>query len=131
MTDNAVADVASPVKAYGDIVCSGDGATYLVVSERCATAPFKYGEARIAAEVLNYLASTYSQHYVGRDNVQSIDLINSSGHLVGFCVGDIIKYASRLGKKKGQARKDLLKIIHYAVFLLSMASLDEIKGVSE
>jgi hypothetical protein len=41
-----------------------------------------------------------------------------AGHGVGFCVGNIIKYAQRYGKKGGYNRKDLMKIIHYAIFLL-------------
>ena len=81
-------------------------------------APFKYGELEILQEIGNYLASTYGAHYVGQDNIQSMDLILSQGHGTGFCVGNILKYAARYGKKKGFNRDDVLKVIHYAIFLL-------------
>jgi len=34
-------------------------------------------------------------------------------------MGNIMKYAMRYGKKNGKDYKDLLKIIHYAIILLS------------
>jgi Protein of unknwon function (DUF3310) len=83
--------------------------------------PFKYDEVRILKELRDYIEASYDQsqnHYVGEDNVQAMDLIAASGHGIGFCVGDLIKYSSRYGKKKGQERKDIFKILHYAMFLL-------------
>ena len=50
--------------------------------------------------------------------VQSIDSIAAAGHARGFCMGSIQKYAARQGKKKGEERKDLFKILHYAIFAL-------------
>ena len=41
-----------------------------------------------------------------------------AGHGVGFTVGNIMKYAQRYGKKNGYERKDIMKIIHYAIMLL-------------
>lgn len=79
---------------------------------------YKYDEDKILDEMKRYVDSTYSEHYSGQTGVQTLDLIIASGHGVGFCVGDIIKYASRYGKKGGHNRKDLLKIIHYGMFLL-------------
>lgn len=81
---------------------------------------FKYDEKKILSELGEYVASTYGQHYVGDDNIQAVDLIMASGHGIGFFIGDIIKYASRYGKKKGQERKDILKILHYGMFLLHL-----------
>lgn len=81
--------------------------------------PFvKYNEIALLDEIQEYVLSTYGKHYVGEDNVQAMDLIISSGHGVGFTVGNIMKYVSRYGKKKGFNRDDVLKIIHYALFLL-------------
>jgi hypothetical protein len=79
---------------------------------------WKYSEGRILCELESYLASTYGQHYVGVDNTQTMDLIGSMGHGRSFAIGNIIKYASRQGKKRGQERADILKILHYAMFLL-------------
>jgi hypothetical protein len=36
----------------------------------------------------------------------------------GFCMGNIIKYAKRYGKKAGKNELDLLKIMHYTIILL-------------
>ena len=41
-----------------------------------------------------------------------------SGHGEGFCIGNIMKYAQRYGKKNGKDRKDLLKVIHYGIMAL-------------
>ena len=85
---------------------------------------WKYSEGRILCELESYLASTYGQHYVGEDNVQVMDLIGSMGHGRSFAIGNIIKYASRQGKKRGQERADILKILHYAIFLLHFQDIE-------
>jgi hypothetical protein len=41
-----------------------------------------------------------------------------AGYAEGFCMGNIQKYWKRYGKKEGKNRKDLLKIIHYAIIML-------------
>ena len=37
----------------------------------------------------------------------------------------MLKYAQRYGKKDGRNRKDLLKIIHYAIIMLHVHDLNE------
>ena len=37
---------------------------------------------------------------------------------LAFCIGNIMKYAQRYGKKGGKNRADLLKVLHYALFML-------------
>lgn len=80
--------------------------------------PYKYNEPALIEEVRQYIANTYSGHYVGEDNIQSLDLIIATGHATGFNIGNVLKYGSRYGKKKGYNRDDLLKVIHYAIFEL-------------
>ena len=63
-----------------------------------------------------YIDKTYEQHYAS-GNIQATEFIFDSQHGAGFCIGNIIKYAQRYGKKNGQNPDDLLKIIHYAVML--------------
>ena len=41
------------------------------------------------------------------------------GHGTGFCMGNILKYAQRYGKKEGRNKNDLMKVIHYAIIQLS------------
>jgi len=87
--------------------------------------PFKYNETKLLQEFKDYLLNTYRGHYVGKENIQSLDLIFASDRGEGFCIGNILKLAARYGKKNGKNRADLLKILHYA--LLSMFLLDKEK----
>jgi hypothetical protein len=79
---------------------------------------FKYSEERILKELTDYISSTYNQHYsAGDDAVQTLDLIEACGDGESFCRSNILKYASRYDKK-GTARRDIMKILHYAVLLM-------------
>ena len=78
---------------------------------------FKYNEGLILDELFNYIQKTYGSHY--GDKVQAQDLIISSGHAEGFYIGNIIKYASRYGKKNGHNKDDLMKVLHYAVLAMN------------
>ena len=79
---------------------------------------WKYGEEEILKELSDYISGTYNQHYsAGTDRVQTLDLIEACGDGESFCRSNILKYASRYDKK-GTARRDILKILHYAVLLL-------------
>lgn len=90
------------------------------------TVPYKYSEDKTLAEMQKYVDKTYSSHYSGKKNIQVLELIVDRGHGVGFCVGAIIKYAYRYGLKGGHNRADILKMIHYAMFLLHIH--DETQG---
>lgn len=86
---------------------------------------FKYSEDRILREVREYVEKTYNEHYaVGGKGIQTTEFIIDNGHGVGFTVGNIIKYAQRYGKKEGRNRKDILKVIHYAIMLLHVHDLE-------
>jgi len=77
---------------------------------------YKYNEDNALADIKSYIDSTYTQHYSGK--YQATDMIIDAGHGSGFCIGNIMKYAKRYGKKDGYNKKDLLKIIHYAIIQL-------------
>ena len=80
--------------------------------------PFKYNEEEIVKELLEYIRGTYKQHYsAGDDKIQTLDLIEACGDGEPFCRSNILKYASRYDKK-GTARRDIMKILHYAVLLM-------------
>jgi len=79
---------------------------------------YKYSEEKILNELKEYITSTYRQHYsAGNDQIQTLDLIEACGDGEAFCRSNILKYASRYDKK-GTARRDIIKILHYAVLLL-------------
>jgi len=81
--------------------------------------PWKYNEEAIVKELLEYIRGTYNQHYsAGDQQIQTLDLIEACGDGEAFCRSNILKYASRYDKK-GTARRDILKILHYAVLLMN------------
>lgn len=91
--------------------------------DKAPKVPFKYDEAALLKEFQEYVAATYKGHYIGEDNIQSLDLIFALGMGKDFCKGNGIKYLARAGKKEGQERADLLKTLHYT--LLSLYLFDK------
>jgi hypothetical protein len=83
---------------------------------------WKYNEEQILKDISEYVVSTYGSHYVGSEqgyeDIQTIDLAASKGLSADFCQVNILKYGSRYGQKNGRNKRDLLKVIHYAMLLL-------------
>ncbi len=80
---------------------------------------WKYNEEDILNELRDYISNTYKQHYsAGDDKIQTLDLIEACGDGEAFCRSNILKYASRYDKK-GSARMDIMKVLHYAVLLMN------------
>ncbi|NBW34127.1 MAG: DUF3310 domain-containing protein [Cytophagia bacterium] len=78
---------------------------------------YKYSEDRLLEELRDYIDATYDQHY-SQNKFQATEFIMDSGHGDGFCIGNIMKYAQRYGKKDGYNRKDLFKVLHYGIMAL-------------
>ena len=80
---------------------------------------YKYSENQYVAELKEYIDETYGLHY-SRDKFQATEFIIDGGHGTGFCIGNVLKYAQRYGKKgtREDARKDLMKVLHYAILQL-------------
>lgn len=80
---------------------------------------YKYKEDVYINELMTYIDNTYGEHY-SRNKFQATEFIIDSGHGTGFCVGNVLKYAQRYGRKgtPDDWRKDLMKVIHYAVIQL-------------
>jgi hypothetical protein len=80
---------------------------------------WKYNEEEILNQLRDYISKTYQQHYsAGDDKIQTLDLIEACGDGEAFCRSNILKYASRYDKK-GSARMDIMKVLHYAVLLMN------------
>lgn len=81
--------------------------------------PWKYNEEEIVRELLQYIRGTYGQHYAANDqNIQTLDFIEAShGDGEAFARDNILKYTSRYDKK-GTPKRDIMKIMHYAVLLM-------------
>ena len=80
---------------------------------------YKYSEDKVLNELKEYIDSTYDEHY-SQNKYQATEFILDIGHGAGFCIGNILKYAQRYGKKgtEDDHRKDLLKVLHYAIIAL-------------
>jgi len=77
----------------------------------------KYEEDKGIKDLQEYVTSTYNGHYTTKgSNVQTLDLIESVGDAPSFCRSNAIKYLSRY-EKKGQAKRDILKAMHYCLLL--------------
>ena len=99
-----------------------DGFTLHVTEEKPMAHYFKYHEEEILKDIKEYVSRTYQGHYTGKSheyrNVQTLDLMAAKELASGFCQANILKYGSRYGNKDGNNKKDLMKVIHYAMLLL-------------
>ena len=90
---------------------------------------YKFDEDGALDELRDYIDSTYAGHYA-TDKYQATDIIIDSGFGEGFCMGNIIKYGKRYGRKNGKNRDDIMKILHYAIIMLHVQGQendDEVK----
>ena len=95
---------------------------------------YKFNEGQIIQDLKNYIDKTYESHYANGVKRQATEIIIDQGHGTGFCMGNILKYAQRYGKKEGRNKNDLLKVIHYAIIQLSQdhyKSLEEVLNTKE
>ena len=76
---------------------------------------FKYEEDKLLKEIYKYIEKTYEGHY-SNGQVQTLDIIESVGDAEAFCRSNAIKHLSRYDKK-GQAKRDILKALHYSLLL--------------
>lgn len=83
---------------------------------------YKYGEGELLKEVKKYIDSTYSEHYAG--DIQPGEFMMSLGIGTEYFTGNVIKYASRYGRKEGFNKKDMMKVIHYAIMTLHASNQD-------
>ena len=88
---------------------------------------YRFGEDVSIQKITEYVNSTYSQHYVGKQSLQTIDVWESLGSLETTSRDTALKYLMRYGKKDGRNEKDLLKAIHYIILMMYSASNNEDK----
>ncbi len=84
---------------------------------------YKYDEDAILTDLHEYIDSTYDEHY-SKSKYQATEFIIDGGHGEGFCIGNIMKYAQRYGKKNGKDRRDLLKVLHYGIIALHVHDME-------
>ena len=86
---------------------------------------YKHNEGALIKELHSYIDSTYDQHY-SLNQYQATEFIIDAGHGEGFCIGNVLKYAQRYGKKGGKNRADLLKVLHYAIIQLYIHDMEKL-----
>ena len=81
--------------------------------------PWKYNEDRRFSKnfLIMFGELTISTTLLVMTRFKLLDLIEACGDGEAFCRSNILKYASRYDKK-GTARRDIMKILHYAVLLM-------------
>ena len=75
---------------------------------------YKFNENKIVNDIIDYINATYSSHY-SNSKYQATEIIIDQGYGTGFCMGNILKYAQRYGKKNGRNKADLMKVIHLSL----------------
>ena len=113
--DHLVSEMPGPFTTYSD---NDDAIAHHVttpgIQKDCNR---KYKEDESIKALQDYISTTYGGHYTSdNNNVQTLDLIESVGDAEAFCRSNAIKYLSRYDKK-GQAKRDILKALHYTLLL--------------
>ena len=84
---------------------------------------YKFDEDRLLSELKDYIDSTYNSHY-SKTKFQATEFIFDAGHGMGFCIGNVLMYAQRYGRKEGYNKKDLQKVLHYAIMALYLHDIE-------
>ena len=91
---------------------------------------YNYNEPEYITELVEYVDSTYGQHYVNK-GIQVVDVWQSMGSLNTTARDTAIKYLARYGKKNGKNRKDLLKAMHYIILMMYAEDTNNDEAPSE
>lgn len=89
---------------------------------------YRYREDEFLQEALDHIKSTYGAHYAMTDEQQIFDVWEGMGIEIESCLSNIQKYVYRFGKKSGYNKKDVYKMIHYALIMLHYV---EKRGLAE
>ena len=95
------------------------------------TIEYKRNEGEIVARIKEYVDNTYSEHYTSQSGHDVVDDWQDMGIAKEAFQSNIVKYAKRFGKKEGDNPKDVMKIIHYCIFLLNELERDNVSKTSE
>ncbi len=101
-------------------LCALGYLTWIWLAMKDTNPKWVFNEKQTLGRVAEYIDNTYDAHYA-QGRIQATEFIADQGLAEGFCLGNIIKYAQRFGRKGVNFKDkeyDLFKIIHYAVILL-------------
>jgi len=88
---------------------------------------YKFNEDKWISVIRDYIDKTYKNPRYYKNSIQATEFVNDYDHMIGFTLGNIIKYAqhyyAQRYNEKGTKRdhqNDIFKIIHYAILLLEL-----------
>jgi hypothetical protein len=79
---------------------------------------YKYAENHIIEDFQLYIDKTYNQHYQTENNVQCFDAWIALDDATPTFRNTALKYLWRYGKKNGNNKDDLMKVLHYTLMCL-------------
>lgn len=92
---------------------------------------YKRNEDKIIAGIKQYIDSTYSAHYSSDSGRDVVDDWEDMGIAKEAYLSNMLKYVKRLGKKEGWNPKDVMKVIHYSIFMLNELQRESQKNDEE
>jgi len=88
---------------------------------------YKRNEDKILQGIKQYIDSTYTAHYSSDSGRDVVDDWEDMGIAKEAYLSNMLKYVKRLGKKEGWNPKDVMKVVHYSIFMLNELQRDEVK----
>lgn len=80
---------------------------------------YKYAEDQIISDFKHYIDNTYTEHYKTEEEaVECFDAWIALGDSTPTFRNTALKYLWRYGKKHGNNKNDLLKVLHYTLMML-------------
>ena len=92
---------------------------------------YKRNEDKILQGIKQYIDSTYSAHYSSDSGRDVVDDWEDMGIAKEAYLSNMLKYVKRLGKKEGWNPKDVMKVVHYSIFMLNELQREDRSNVDD
>ena len=92
---------------------------------------YKRNEDKILQGIKQYIDSTYTAHYSSDSGRDVVDDWEDMGIAKEAFLSNMQKYVKRLGKKEGWNPKDVMKVIHYSIFMLNELQREDRSNVDD
>lgn len=87
----------------------------------------KYKEDLVMKDLQKHIDQTYKTHYTTDSGLQALDMWMALGSFSTSCRDAAIKYLFRFGKKNGAQKEDLLKAMHFIMYMYQQEFLRDVK----
>lgn len=87
----------------------------------------KYKEDLVMKDLQKHIDQTYKTHYTTESGLQALDMWMALGNFSTSCRDAAIKYLFRFGKKNGSQKEDLLKAMHFIMYMYQQEFLKDTK----